>query len=444
MLRKIGLSPGKKLLVSLISLIAITIPMGYVYNSIAIILFVLISVLSARPQDRSYNLGLLLPVGLFILMAASALWSLDPHITIKALGKEASLIFIPLAFIINRPLGRRCLNDILKNYSLGMYIVALYFFIRAAVRYMGSGNSNVFFYHELATMQINAIYLSVLFSLALMVFVTKQKKTLWGYAAMLFLLGMVFLLSSKNIIIIDVILIIAYYLFFSGLPKKVIVTTIASFSILFILLGYYGKIYERFKHEFDSDGQTNTTTGIHYVTVGQALNQEKFGQNAYFNGTAFRAYQLRIFKEMLQQDNIALQGYGLNTSSIKIEQKGLEHDVYHNKNGEAVPYNKMNFHNQYAEVFADLGFIGFAIVIAMLFINLKNGLSDKYFIHIAFAILMISVFLTESFLWRQRGVVFFTLFYCLFNDVLPPGFKKNQYEKSTDNGRSRLSGLPPV
>ncbi len=221
-------------------------------------------------------------------------------------------------------------------------------------------------------------------------------------------------------------------------------TGIASFSILFLILGYYGKIHERFQHEFESVGQTEASNGIHYVTVGEAFNRDKFGQNCYFNGTAFRAYQLRIFKEMLQQDNIALQGYGLNTSSIKIEQKGLEHNVYHSNNGEAVPYNKMNFHNQYAEVFADLGFIGFAIVIAMLFINLKNGLSDKYFIHIAFAILMISVFLTESFLWRQRGVVFFTLFYCLFNDVLPPGFKKNQYEKSTDNGRSRLSGLPPV
>lgn len=418
--------------------------MGYVYNSIAIILFVLISVLSARPQDRAFNTALLLPVALFVLMAASALWSLDSHATIKALGKEASLLFIPVAFIINRPLGKRCVNDILKNYSLGMCVVALYYIVRAVVRYISTGNANVFFYHELSTMQVNAIYMSVLFSLALMVFVTKHKKTLWGYLAMLFLLGMVFLLSSKNIIIIDIVLILCYYLFYSGLQKKVMITAVASFSILFLVLGYYGKIYERFQHEFESKGQTSATSGIHYVTMGEAFKQDKFGQNTYFNGTAFRAYQLRIFKEMVQEDGIALQGYGLNTSSVKIEQKGLEHDVYHSNNGEAVPYNKMNFHNQYAEVFADLGFIGFAIVVAMLFINLKNGLADKYFIHIAFAILMISVFLTESFLWRQRGVVFFTLFYCLFNDALPVGFKKNQHEKNSDNGRSRLSGLPPV
>ena len=51
----------------------------------------------------------------------------------------------------------------------------------------------------------------------------------------------------------------------------------------------------------------------------------------------------------------------------------------------------------------------------MLFVNIKNAFQSKDFMHITFSVLMISLFLTESFLWRQRGVVFFTLFYCLFN-----------------------------
>ena len=78
-------------------------------------------------------------------------------------------------------------------------------------------------------------------------------------------------------------------------------------------------------------------------------------------------------------------------------------------------YQTKNFHNQYVQNFAELGVFGFLILIIMLFVNLKNGLVNKDFIHIAFAILMISLFLTESFLWRQRGVVFFTILYCVFN-----------------------------
>jgi O-antigen ligase len=80
-------------------------------------------------------------------------------------------------------------------------------------------------------------------------------------------------------------------------------------------------------------------------------------------------------------------------------------------------YQSMNFHNQYIQNFADLGVFGFLLMLCILFINVKNSITSKDFVHFAFAFLMISLFLTESFLWRQRGVVFFTMLYCLFNSV---------------------------
>ena len=440
LLKRIGLTPGKKLLVFLISLVALTIPMGYVYNSVAVIFFVACSVLSARRQDFSLKLPLLLPAGLFVLMLASVLWSLNPHESLKALGKEAGLIFIPLAFMLNRRLNGRGVNDILKNFSLGMCLIGVYFLARAVLRYISSGNPDVFFYHELATLKVNAVYLSVLVSMAFIVFLAKKGKTLWGYAAMGFLLLLIFLLSSKNLIIIDVALVLLYYIFYSPLPKKARVGVLLVFTAVFLVLGYYGRIYDRILHETEAAQHNELSDGIHYVTVGEAATREKFTENCYFNGTAFRTYQARIFTEMLQEDPILFTGYGLNASTIKVEQKGLEHNVYHN-NDEKMAYNKLNFHNQYVEVFADLGLVGFLIVIAMLAINLKKGLQSKYFIHIAFAILMISVFLTESFLWRQRGVVFFTIFYCLFNDMLPFAAKRNVNENNTDNGGGRISGL---
>ena len=402
--------------------------MGNVYNSISVIFFVLYSVLSARRQDFSVSPALLLPLLLFLLMVLSLSWSIDVKSSLKALGKEASLVFIPLAFMLNRKLTRRGANDVLKNYSLVMCLVALYFFIRAIIRYTETGSTNVFFYHELSTFKINAIYLSVILSMALFVFLSKKNKTFWGYAAMLFLLVMVFMLSSKNIILIDILLIISYYLFFSGLPKKVMFTTIGVFCIMAVLMGYYGKVYERIVHEI-GPGRHTTAGDIHNVTMGEAWNRKTFAENHYFNGTAFRTYQARIFTEMINEDPVFFTGYGLNASAKKIEQKGIEHKVYH-ENKEKLGYNKLNFHNQYIEAFADLGFFGFALLIGAVLLNLKNGIKVKYFIHIAFAILMISLFLTESFLWRQRGVVFFTIFYCLFNDLLPVGTANAGHEKT--------------
>ncbi|MFL9845194.1 O-antigen ligase family protein [Flavobacterium rhizosphaerae] len=417
LLRRIGLVPGKKQQVFFISLVALTIPMGYGYNSIALILFVLFSILAAQRHTTWIRFTTSLPAFLFILMAFSLLWSIDFKISLKALGREAALLFIPLAFCLNRPLKFRHVNQVLNNYGLGMCVFALYFFIRAVVRYFNTGDTNVFFYHEFSTFKINAIYLSALFSLALFIFLAKKNKTFWGYTAIVFLLFVIFLLSSKNVILIDVFLVIVYYLFFSPLPKKAKLSGLAAFLILFAGLAYFGNIGRRFSQELDPVTEEKTGNGVHNVTINEAWNQDTFNENDYFNGTAFRTYQIRIFKEMLQEDGVFFTGYGLSASQIKIEEKGVEHDVDHSSEG-AVSYNKMNFHNQYVEVFADLGFFGFFIVVILLLISLYKGLKSKYFVHIAFAVLMISLFLTESFLWRQRGVVFFTLFYCLFNELV--------------------------
>lgn len=416
MLKRIGLTPGKRLLIFLISITALTIPMGYVYNSVAVILFVACSILSVRRQDISVKLSILLPALLFLLMVLSATWSINAKESVKALGKEASLFFIPLAFILNPPLNRRSVDIILKNYSLGMCAVGVFLFARAMLRYISTGNVDVFFYHELSTLDINAIYLSALFSLAFVIFMAKHTKTFWGYCAMGFLMLLIILLSSKNLIIINILLIVVYYVLFSGFSVRTKITSAVSLIGVFAVLGFYTKIHERFLHEVQTDNSGHDT--FHHVTLKEAATRATFNENCYFNGTAFRVYQVRIFAELLTQEPILLTGYGLSGSKIKIEEKGREHNLYQG-DGSKVPYSKMNFHNQYIETFADLGIVGFILIIAMLFINLKNGIKNKYFIQIAFATLMISVFLTESFLWRQRGVVFFTLFYCLFNDMQP-------------------------
>ena len=392
--------------------------MGNVYNSISIIFFVLLCILAARRQEFSIRPALLLPILLFVLMVLSLIWSLDTKSSLRALGKEASLLFIPVAFFLNRRLNRKCTDDILKNYSIGMCIFAMYCLCRAIIRYSSTGNHEVFFYHELSGTNLNAIYCSVLLSLALFEFLSKKNKTFWGYAAMLFLFVTVFLLSSKNVIIIDIVLIIIYYLFFSGLTKKVALTTTFVFCIMAAGLGYYGKIHERILHEMQPATLPTTSQGVHNVTIGEAWHNDKFTSNHYFNGTAFRAYQVRIFTEILRENPVLFTGFGLNASIIKVEEKGKEHNIYRGDGREGVGYTKFNFHNQYVEAFADLGIFGFLIVVAAAVYNLVNGIRLKYFVHIAFAVLMISLFLTESFLWRQRGVVFFTLFYCLFNDYV--------------------------
>lgn len=369
---------------------------------------------------------------LYALMALSLSWSIDFGSTAHALGKEVSLLLIPLCFCLGTALTQRSRKAILRNYSYGMVAVGVYFLGRAFFRYIDTADVNVFFYHELSTNNVNAIYLSAMFSMALFYFVADKSRSLWKYIALVFLTGMIFLLSSKLVIAVDVAMIGIYYLFFSGMSKRMRIASIAVFCAVAIALGYYGKIKERIVAEYRPNTEQQMSelaaaiAGTTYkVSIKDAYTKEKFGSNAYFNGTAFRVYQIRIFLEMLREDGILFTGYGLNASMEKIEAKGVEHDLYGGEESHYA-YNKQNFHNQYVQVFADLGIFGFLLLIWILGINLKNSFKNKDFTHIAFAILMIALFLTESFIWRQRGIVLFITFYCLFNTALLPKAREKE------------------
>ena len=191
------------------------------------------------------------------------------------------------------------------------------------------------------------------------------------------------------------------------------------FGGIIVLAISFGKIKERFQEEFRNNTlntlSPNVTAtlekGVHNISIYEAWNNESFTPNDYFSGTALRSYQARVFLEFLKEEPIFLKGFGLNASQKMLVEKERKYNLY---NG----YGNFNFHNQYIQNFAELGVIGLIVLLVLLAMNLKNAIKNKDFIHISFAVLMISLFLTESFLCRQRGVVFFTAFYCLFNSHL--------------------------
>ncbi len=410
-------SASPKMLIFLVTAILLAIPLNYGFSSIAVITFVLYAFITAKKDDFSFNTAMLLPVLLFLLMVASLVWSVDFKATFKALSREISLLVIPVAFCLGK-LWQKQQNAILKYYGLGMVLYGVYYIVMASVRYAATGNTDYFFYHNLVTKDVNAIYASVFFSVAVFYYLSKKKKSTFDYLAFTFLFALIFLLSSKNVLIITVLMAALYLLLYSGITKKSkwLIGTLFIAGVIFA--GFYGKIKERIEAEFNpASEQIVADLDVRPVTVYEAWNNESFTPNDYFNGSAIRVYQARIFTEMLSEDNIFFSGYGLNASYKKVEEKGIEHNVFQG-NEKHIGYNKLNFHNQYIEVFADLGILGLILLLAMLGINLKNGIINKDFVHIAFAILMIALFLTESFLWRQRGVIFFTILYCLFNKGL--------------------------
>ncbi len=361
---------------------------------------------------------------LFLWMAFSYFWTIDVKRTLSGIPKEIALLLVPIAFYFIPKFTKEQKYKLLKYYSYAMFVMAVFFILRAFVRYFFIKDSSVFFYHGpdndtdtgLVPRLLNAIHVSVYVAIAFFYFFIKEQKSKVDYLASLLLFTFVLLLASKNIILVLVLLVLIQVFFYSKVANRL---RLRNLTILLLILGgilSFSKIKERFLIEFTSNTEksishnvtVNQEVGVNNISIYEAWNNKSFTHNDYFPGTSFRVYQIRMFFDFLNEEPILWKGFGLNASLNKLLEKEKQYNLYPG-------YGTFNFHNQYIQVFAELGIIGFAFLLLLVLINTKKAFQSKDFLHIAFAILMISLFLTESFLWRQRGVLFFTLFYCLFN-----------------------------
>lgn len=394
------------------------IPFPNFINTLVFVIVILYSIVKLKYKHQIVICGFLL-ILLFIWMSLTCFWSVEKQSSLKALFKESYLFFLPICFLI---IHIKSKEKLIKYYSITITFYTVFFLIRALFFFINGKNINVFFSHELVTKELNAVHFSVFVSLALFYFLVKAKKEKWDYLQLLLLSVFLVLLGSKIIILTDVILLFIYFFFYSKSANKMRLRNITLVVALIFSFFFFNNIREKIEFEFQLNKDNNIghtvipkeIVGENIISMKEAWEKERFEQTDFFSGASFRVYQFRMFLEIMKEEDVFFQGLGLNASYKKLEEKGIKYNIF-NGNSTTEGYQKKNFHNQYIQVFAELGLIGFVILVLIVLINLKNAFATKDFLHIAFAILMLSLFLTESFLWRQRGVVFFTVFYCIFN-----------------------------
>lgn len=412
-----GIINSQDILKLLISLILITLPLKNIFVSIATIGFVTIGFVINKRQKISFEKSMLIPFLFFIIMALSLFWTHNYADSISGLQKSLSFIVIPAIFIIIPKIFEDSKNNIFRLYSFGMLFYAIMYFAIACLNYYNTQNREYFFNKNLVPDDPGAIYMSVFASFALFYFVQLKSRKIIENVALIVLSIFIFLLSSKSIITIDFVIIIWFYAFYAKISQGTKVLTIFTASLfLFFSIFFVKEVKERFFLEFETafvdniNNKNNNidSTSIHNVSVSEAWKKKLFQQSDFFPGTAIRVYQLRVFNEIQQETPVFFTGLGLEASQEFIRKKAQEHNI--NKE-----FGEYNFHNQYIQSLAEIGVFGLLILIIMLFYNLFNGIQKKDFLHIAFSITMILLFLSESFFCRQRGIVFFIILYCLFN-----------------------------
>ncbi len=407
-------------------LLLVCIPLKLGVVNVLLGIFILFLFFKINHLAFNFNRNLIFPIVYFTIAALSYFWSIDEASTLNSIPRGIFFLLVPIIFLFIPKLNSSK-ELIIKFYSLGMLFCALFYLIRACIRYYYVQDASVFFYHQeegaqfgLVPKELNAIHVSVFISVAYFYFL-KQHKSIFKYIGLGILTMFLSLLSSKNILLVVFLMSIIYFFYFTNSSNKYRLRNLLIFLIVVSVGFFFGKIKNRFQEEFQSNtNQTidhnvidNVPDGVHYVSIYEAWNNESFTPNDYFPGTAFRVYQARMFFEFLQEDLNVLIGYGLDASQKKLEEKGSSYNVYLGT-GKEDGYQNKNFHNQYIQTLADIGLISFLVLLTMLFVLFKKGIQNKDFSQISFSVLMFSVFLTESFLWRQRGVTFFVILYCIF------------------------------
>ncbi|MAY23815.1 MAG: hypothetical protein CMC74_13620 [Flavobacteriaceae bacterium] len=376
----------------LLTTVLLTLPLPYAFGTAALVLWLAVSLYSLRFHKMEWNNQWWIPILFYAVIVLSLIWSVNFKQSLRGLERQLGFVLLPIAFIAMPKLKKASLLKVFYASSLGMAGYGLVFIIMALFRFLSGNSPEVFFYHELVSpFSLNAIYVSVWVSFALVFLVFKTQRNKKNILA-IFVLGLFLLmLASKIIIAITVfILLLGAIRYFSR--KKLIASGIIGLLAVLLLWFTNNPIKNRFSVEINDSN------------ISEVLNCEKFGPVYYWTGTTLRIFQARIFWEMLQEDSIFWKGYGINASQDKIEAKHKEHDLYKG-------FYNYNFHNQYLQAFAEVGIISFVFTVLLLLVPFTGYIKTKELLFLAFFIIMASVFLTESYLWRQRGIFhFFTLF----------------------------------
>lgn len=384
----------------LIALILSTLFIGYAPSSIALGLFVFFSITYAVLNKKKLKIDrtLLLPVILYLFLVSTIIWSIDTKLTSKGIGRLLALFLVPLAFVCIPKFSVKKRDLVLKYFTYANVGYAFFFLLVALFNYYKTRDLNVFTYHNLVkVLDLNAIYVSVFFSISLYYLIAKKEKQIKDKLGVFFFINLIVLLASKMIIVILIVSVSIYLFLFKGAKYFKNYKTLIALAIIAITVALNSKqIISRLQEE-------NRFTKFHEV-----LNKEKFNKTYLWTGTSLRLFQLRLLKEQIQEDKIFFKGFGLFASRINLKEKHQKYNTYRG-------FHSYNYHNQYAQVMAEGGIVALLLLFLMLSINFVNALKSKDFLFITFGVILFMLFFTESFLWVQRGVIFTSVLFCLFN-----------------------------
>jgi len=370
----------------------LTLPLDIMLNSITILFWGVSSILLFVIKGDAYFkiLPYFIPFFLlFFIMVTRDAFDNSLYDLIKRSEKKAALILIPIISCFSVPIDP---NKTLKAFSVIMTVISLSCLIM--------GSINALSLSETAEIKINYWYYSYgvfsspsgiptnyfsLFVATCLIYLLgwkKRIKKLELFMIVILLLTMI-LLMTRMVTILTFIFLLVYFFFGTKWhwTKKVFIT----FGIIVSLLVAFN-FHPVFKRRYNAlyESKKSSFSGLNMkLTMWDAIYHELIKENIIF-GIGEKDAKEKVIPLYKESNLTTAAKYGYNS------------------------------HNQYIDIQLQYGVVGLITLSALLITLFWASIKMKETFFTIFILLISCMFLTESVLFRQKGIVLFTFISCLF------------------------------
>ena len=385
-----------RLMLPALLLVSVTIPLANNLNSIAIILFVITCVIQ-RPLKESWeqlkrSRFWVLPFVYFLWLVLTYFWDSSGGFTIKQVEHYAVLFFVPPALAMIPQINYKHIKYagfVFIGITAALCIVSMF---KSYNEYKVTGDYRVFYYHYLSQqVGLNAIFLSN-FCLAsviwLFYFGRNNISLLIKIPVALFLIAMIFFLSSKMILILLILSIPAFIIYYIRARKNIVRSVLGLIIFLAAVIISINELpYLKWR-------------------IFETKYKEYEGPQDNQNGLAIRLFMWETGWDLIKER--PLQGYGIKGARIETL------DQYKKKGFELGYEAGYHTHNQYIESTLMGGVISFVLLLLIIGMAIWKGFSSDNVLLLVGVIHFAIHSVIESTFEVQQELVFFVFFIFLF------------------------------
>ena len=398
--------------------IAISFPFPYQISNLGIVslvVFWLLKQLTQKSKVIFFNkidrLIFFCFIGLFIWNAISLFYTQDLQNGLKTLESKLSLLIFPVIFY-STVISSSAVNRIIKYYIYSLALCTIFLLGISINNYIQQGS--LLTYHDFTgALDFHAVFYSYYIFLAILsaVFLIskgglKTSDRILIYSSIVLSFIGLLISASKNVLVVTsvfLVLSLAFRIIKNKIGFKEVIGAILFFSIAFISISQVPVVKSRIVELTELNGLGN----LEKIKNGEKLVAEDIPQ---FNGTTLRiTFWYVSFKKLIEKNRLLI---GLSPG----DRRQIMNKEYE-KNGINPWYENYNIHNQFMQIFVELGLIGLLVYLFLHLNMLIYALNQKNLLLVAFIFGLIFFQMTESIIERNKGIVFFCFFLLLLKQI---------------------------